>query len=217
MSERYSGESYTERFYRERDPLAVAKDTLEEIDGLLAKINEQGGELTGAQKQFIRNQIQGLLASLGLTDITQLVDFSRQLHQTINGRLKNPKIPSDYPIEESFVRNMEEVISERKPSYRPWVGQHITASEVARFGISDWNRVKGRGGKDTIEYQFELGKLLCDELAYIQVFDDSDRIRIGDEWQVQNGRHRSLSLRSLGESFAISVGLDGWVKVEREN
>lgn len=214
MGERFSGESFEGSLQRERDPLLEARETITKIDILIAKLVEQG-DLSLTIKQSLRAQIGALLASLGLSDTSQLIDFSRTLYQQVSDRLVNPQTPSGYPDRDEFARSLKRVLGEPKPRNLPHVWTGILASEVARFGQVDWSSIQGRGGVSVLEYHYNLGKVLCDELVYAMVFKAGDEIKIQDNWQIENGRHRTLVLRTLGEYFIRSVGLDDWVKVEK--
>lgn len=215
MSERFGGEIY-ERAYRvERDPLFEAKKLLDEINRLMAKVVEQG-DLSSQQKQLLRAQVQTHLAALGLTDLAQLVDFTASVYQGVRERVKNPRTPSDYPHLEEFRRNYTHLLREDPRSSLPGVWRDIIASEVSQFAQYDWQSVEGRG-TDTISYHYALGRVMSDELAYTTVFDKpGDEIKITRNWLVDNGRHRALVLRTLGERYTRLSGMDMWVTAQRD-
>lgn len=214
MSERFSGGESYERRLVERDPILESLNVLNEIDVLLAKLVEKGGELTLAAKAAIRARIQQHLASLGLDNLEQLTEFSQFIHRSVNERRKQPKTPSHFPGEVEFSRSLRRVLTETQRSHLPSVWQGLTASEVAAFGQSNWRRLDGRG-KSLGEYQYGLAMAMCDELLYTLQIKHDDPIKISDGWRVDNGRHRTLALRTLGENFVESAGLNNWVRVER--
>ncbi len=216
MGEKFSGRSFERYSGKEKDPLLKAKETVAKIDRLMAKLIELGGELSSAQKQNIRTQVQNLLSSLGLSNMRDFAIFTVRINQGIRERLTNPKVPTNYPSIEVFERNFNLLLEKSVPSNLPVVPRDVLATEVARYGQSDWNSIQGRTST-TLDYHYCLGRVLCDELVYSEMFEKGDEIKIKDSWQVDNGRHRTLSLRTLGERFTKTVGLDSWVKVERMN
>lgn len=215
MSERFNEDIYERASRVERDPLFESKKLLDELNHILAKLIEHG-DLSSSQKQLLRAQIQAQLAKLGLTNLNQLPDFTASLYQGVLERIRNPKVPASYPNQEEFKYSYQNLLIEGRLPNLPGVWSNITASEVAAFAQSDWLSVKGRG-TDIVTYSYNLGRVLSDELAYVSVFNQpGDAIQITRNWVVDNGRHRALTLKVLGENYTKTNNLDRWVAVKRD-
>ena len=84
MSERFmgGGESYFEwKSRKEQDPNIEIKEHYDEIQKLLRKLVEAGGDLPIQIKKGLRQQIQSHLAALGMSDLTQLAQVYQHLHE----------------------------------------------------------------------------------------------------------------------------------------
>lgn len=217
MGEGFSGggERHRENDERaERNPLLEAQKHLDAINLLLAKIVEQG-DLSSQQKQNLRARLQDHLFALGLKSIDQLPEFSAQFHRAINDRRKNLRLPSNYPTKREFAERLNES-KKKKTTNLPSVWRDLTVLEVARYAQSDWHHVEGRGGKTILDYSYELGKLMSDEVMYAMTFKSGDEIKVGENWNIENGRHRVLTLKTLGEEFIRSNRMDLWIKPQKD-
>lgn len=194
-----------ERFY--------TRETLKKIEKLLAQIIEASSDLSPSTRQNLRGNLYQLMASIGITDndFSQLADVYRR----VNDRLFNLPSPSGYPAKETFIASVARIYQDLNREQFPRLPEQIQATDVARHAQSDWNQILGRGGMKTIDYLFEMGKLISSEFAYTSFFDHSDAIEIGEGWQVSNGRHRSFALRALGENYTAGNNLNQWVEVKR--
>lgn len=98
----------------------------------------------------------------------------------------------------------------------PGVPKRPLATDVAEHGQGDWSQLEGRGGRNAVDYLYDLGKVLSSELAYTSIFDRTDAIEIGERWRIENGRHRALTLRALGTQYVEHKGMDRYVVVRKE-
>jgi hypothetical protein len=201
----------------DRDPDVEILEHLEIVDRLLAKLVEGSGDLPGDIKQSLRAQLQAQLDAIGVNDFNELMIVRERLHT----RKKDLPIPTDYPDKGDFQRRLEEQYARGTHKSLPVVPKYLFASDVAEHGQSDWPSVVGRGGVSTVDYLYELGKVMSSEFAYTAFpsyadTNRSDPIVIADHWQVENGRHRALTLRVLGADYVSAKGLNEWVTVRRE-
>lgn len=214
MGEVYRGESY-ESYHRrgsEGDPDVEAKEHLEQLWRVLARLIEQGGDLPAQTKKLLRNQVQTLLDALHIKSLDDYKGLSAlQARLDVNSRLPEPV---GYPSREVFEHNLLQVYRETRGSL-PRLSRQVYASDVAKYGQSDWSQLTSRGVQSGVDYLYNLGKVLASELAYTAAFDQADALEVGSHWNIENGRHRALALRSLGPKFVAARGLDRWVEVEK--
>jgi len=189
------------------------RETLKQIEKLLAHIIETSSDLSPSIRQNLRGNLYQLMASIGITDnnFSQLADVYRRF----NDRLFNLPSPSGYPAKDIFIAGIAHTYLDLGREQFPRLPEQIQATDVARHAQSNWYQILGRGGMKTIDYLFEMGKLISSEFAYTSFFDHSDAIEIGEGWQVSNGRHRSFALRALGENYVAGKNLNQWVEVKR--
>lgn len=94
----------------------------------------------------------------------------------------------------------------------------VSLLELIRYGHTDWSEVQARTGDLPAEIR-HIACVMADPLAYHPWAYGApgraaDHIAIdGEDWSIQNGRHRSLALACLGEDFIRSSGMDRWVPV----
>jgi hypothetical protein len=216
MGERFKGEDwYSEASKRERDPDVEAQEHLNEINRLLARLMETGGDLPGNIKQAIRGQIQAHLAALGLESMEDYAGLAA-IQQRLYERRSNIPTPAGYPDKEVFGQRLVALHEARGHEDLPGVPRRPLATHVATYGQGDWSQLEGRSGKNAVEYLYDLGKVLSSELAYTAVFDSTDAIEIGELWRIENGRHRALTLRVLGTQYVEEKGINHWVTTRKE-
>lgn len=212
----FGGEGrYSESSRRERDPDAEAQKHLNEIDRLLARLIETGGDLPGNIKKTIRRQIQAHLATLGLQSLEDFAGLAA-IQQRLYERRSNIPTPPGYPDKEYFKQRLTALHQAEGHEDLPGIPSRPLATDVAQNGQGDWSQLKGRNSKTVVDYLYDLGKVLSNEFAYTAVFDSTDPIEVGDQWRVENGRHRTLTLRVLGETYIEEKGMNRWVAVRRE-
>lgn len=214
MSERFrgGGESFSSwSAPREAEASVEMQEHHDAIMRLLAKLIEGSGGLSATAKTQLRQQIQQHLSALGLTGISQLQKISQKLHDA----QVRPPVPADYPTKEEFETRMARAISKSTISERaPRVPEDPFASEIAEYGRTNWREVDGRE-RSLLDHIYGVGIILSNELAYRATFPESDRMLVGDNWQIDNGRHRALALRTLGSDYVARHGMDRWVKAEK--
>ena len=191
------------------------QENLEELDKLLARLVEKSGDLDPEVKEAIRAKIQGILATLGLQSLDDIRGLMA-LHERVHQGVRNLPMPVGYPDKSDFEQRVLELIQATRPESLPGVPKNPLATDVASHGQNDWHALEGRGGKEITEYIYELGKVLSSELAYTVTFDEKDAIEIGEDWSVENGRHRAMTLRILGTDYVEEQNLDRWAKVRKE-
>ena len=215
MGERFGGERwYAEASRGEKDPDVEAQEHLDEMNRLLEKLIEQGGDLPSDIKQALRAQIQAHLAALGLESLEDYAGLTA-IHQRLHERRRNLPAPTDYPDKEDFQQRLIELHAARGEKL-PGVPRRPLATDVAEHGQGDWSQLEGRGGRSAVDYLYDLGKVLSSELAYTSVFDKTDAIEVGERWRIENGRHRALTLRALGTQYVEHKGMDRYVAVRKE-
>ncbi|EKD86749.1 MAG: hypothetical protein ACD_37C00159G0002 [uncultured bacterium] len=216
MSERCPYPGHSEQPRSAEDPLVELQEVFNKIDLLLAELVEKGPAINPTHKKHLRAQLQALVTSLGVKDLEELTEFRQSFVAKLNERRQNPKAPY-YPSKEEFEKNFMETLTQNKPqSWYPNPEHFATASEVAKYGYFNWNELKGRNGQTLIDYTYNLGKVLCDELVYKSIFLSEEKIKVSDDWHIEDGRHRALALIVLGRNYVEKRGVDNWVKVEFE-
>lgn len=182
-----------------------------EIMDLLAKIIEQK-DLPPDQIASMRSQLQANLNALGVDGLEDpklrdmMVDFYRP-----DANLKQPK---GYPSFEDFNTRLEAIQSEVIPMTEK-CKQDPNVSALRQNGRLSFDEISARGGASLAHYLYDLGIVIANERAYEFVFKD-DPISINEDWKVENGRHRTASLKAMPDEFIYSSGLNNWVKIELE-
>ena len=91
-----------------------------------------------------------------------------------------------------------------------------SVTDVASYGTTNWNDVQARSS-NLVDEIHGLGKVMSNGLAYKITFPKIDPIVIGDRWNIVNGRHRTLTLRTLGPEFVSKQGMNRWVDIQRND
>jgi hypothetical protein len=121
-------------------------------------------------------------------------------------------LPANFPTLDQFRENLGFIVAQ-KPRKIALTSNFVTASETAYFGQSDWTTVGGWYGLKITEYAFMLAQLMSDEGVYTSLLMDKDPVMVTDTWEVVNGRHRSLALKALGESWVSQSGMNRYITV----
>lgn len=227
MSERMGG--FAESHY---DPeVADMLDFLEvydKIQALLAWIIESGAG-NPLLKGVKRGQLQKLMHQLGIaTDNPDDPGGYKQLAGIKAGmadRSLNPKPRVEIPGVGYFAQRIAEVRADYResgPRYHPGqpFGGTVSPLDLIEYGHTDWDEVQSRTGNFPAEIR-RIACVMADPLAYhtwayASPGHAADQITIGQDWSVQNGRHRALALACLGEDFVRGAGMDRWIRVEVE-
>ena len=195
------------------DPDVEAKENLEQLWAVLAKLIEQGGDLPAQTKKLLRGQIQSLLVAHHIKSLEDYDGLSAlQTRLDVHSRLPEP---AGYPSREVFEHNLARTYAETRAPL-PRLPSQVFASEVATYGQSDWSKLTSRGLASGVDYLYDLGKILASEFAYTVAFNEIDAIEVGSNWKIENGRHRALALRSLGSKYVSAKGMNQWVEVRKE-
>lgn len=201
----------------EGEPNIEAEKHLTEIFKLLGKLIERVGDLPSATKKRIRAQVKQHLNALG---IESLDDYKKlaEIHARVEEEKRTLPNPPDYPEKEEFEKTLAKLYLSKDVEPIPvGVMDDLFASDIAAYGQCDWSEVEGRGGRNALDYLYDLGKVMTSKLAYEAAFDESDPIVVGKGWKIENGRHRSMALRALGNLYVNQKGMDTWVKAVKEN
>lgn len=217
MSESFSfrfhetpAEKFLRRFEETGLTVEVVDAILRAIEELLFTIIETGGDLDPQKLAQLRRQLQALLTLLGLESLEDLPVVLEYLSAEVNKRI----IPDWYPTIGTIRTIIYRLYSEAQHASEE-VPKTVTAGDVAEFAQVD-HELKGRGDLDLAEYLHALGIFMINEYAYKLMIADSDAIKIGEDWKIENGRHRSFVLRIFGKKNVEKIGMDEWVKVEIE-
>ena len=206
-----------ERFNSSRyEDMERAFRALHELDRVLFELVERGPELDPEYKKNLRRLLRVLLQDLGISlggekgvyELTQL-----RIKMNMPGELQ--ATPPGFPTKEEFERSLRVVIESPVGVDLPPLPARLTAQDVASNAQYSWSEVKGRD-TTALDYLYGLGKVMAVPYMYQEFFSETDRISIGDNWLVENGRHRSLVLRILGRRFVGTHGMNDWVLVQKE-
>lgn len=219
-----------------RDPEV---DELLEFLGVYGKIQEIMAWLVEASanadftvKAVRRGHLQKLMQQLGLDPespdaFVQLEDMKAGL----SDRTLHPKPRIEVPEVGFFKSRIKELITEQArygnpPAFSYAVEGQADLVGVAQYGHTDWANVQSRtGGKHISEWVHGVARIMADPVAYQAEFAGlgidagrraADHLEIAEDWSIQNGRHRSLATRSLGEEYVIEAGMAQWIPVTVE-
>lgn len=209
-----------ERFhYREleRDQNPEARERLNNINFLLAKLIESGPELDPQVKARLRDHIRQYLGLLRLNGRGQEgAEGLLVLRQRLNIEVEHLPLPPKYPTIQEFQRSLLKVVMDDQEYELPEVPPVPKATGVAKFGQYDWLQIQGMRGQYTLDYLYDLGKVMNSRPAYEAFFPTEDAIVVADDWWLENGPQRGLVLRTLGAGFVNKKGMNDWVEVQKE-
>lgn len=196
----------------EEGPEREAEGFSLEIDRLLAKLIESGPELDPFYKKQLRTYLHQLL---GIFDIKEKgAEGLLEARKRLDLRPVNLPTATSYPSIQEFQKGVLGIVLSEHVRELPEVPAQITASSVAKFAQYEWLEIDGGSARYTIDYLYELGKVMTSRPAYEALFPDSDNIAINQGWQVENGPQRALVLKTLGPSFIAKRKMDSWIKVD---
>ncbi len=205
-----------ERFGGERGP----EDSIErraeglslEINRLLSLLIESGPELDPYYKKQLRNYLHQIL---GIFDLEEkgaegLLEVRRRMDRSFD---KLP-VSTYYPSIQEFQQGLLGVVMSSESSDLPLMPREVSATQLAKNAQHDWLSIDGGDSRYTLDYLYELGKVMVSRPAYEALFPETDNITVYDDWQIENGPQRALILRTLGSSFVAEKGMDAWIKVD---
>ena len=221
----------------QHDPeVAILLDFLEaytKIQEIMAWLVEASAGADPAVRGLRRARMQRLMQNLGL-DPESPDGFStlEQRKHDLTDRTRHPQPRLEVPEAGFFESRIKELIRDQDTFGNPepigYAPQDRTSIvDIAQFGHTDWRTVQSRrgAGHPVGQYIRGVASIMADPIAYHAEFaglgigstyKTPDHILITDDWSIQNGRHRSLAARSLGEAFVAEAGMARWVQVAVE-
>src|SRR5258708_800060 len=196
---RGGGYEQNSRSQLERMEIEKTREVLKKVDQLLAKLLETGQELSTQARQALRQQIQALLFSIGIKGLEDYTGFM-VAYERINDNFRTLPIPHGFPSKSEFREKLLEVYEKEEEALPP-VPNRLNATQVALYGRGNWTALEGRGGEGVADYLYNLAILMSNKNAYTTAFDDTDVIQVGSDWNIENGRHRVLTLKCLGGKY----------------
>ena len=143
MSENYKNRGW-QPIRIEKDPDILAKEHLENINKILAKLIERGGDYPPLIKDGFRTQLQGNVEALGLESLEDYAGLSAVLQRL---HVRNLILPTttNYPSRENFSNSLQSIFNFRNQERLPAIPKSPTLSEIAEFGQADWNEIQNSG------------------------------------------------------------------------
>ena len=199
-------------------------EILNEIELLLGKLIEQGGEWDAQKKKAVRQRIAGLLSQLGIENYTEFKDLA-QIYGAVE-RVKqdlgrgSDLLPSGFPTREEFMEQSRVALDEVRDLYETLNHGQARSFDVSGLIREAWFNpygFSGRGGGQSLgDHLYGLGIVMSRRILYEEIFR-SDKLRVATNWRVDNGRHRALTLKTLGQDYIDRVGLSEWIEVLLED
>lgn len=200
-------------------------ETYEKIQEVLSWLVESGANAP-LLKGVKRGQLQKLLQQLGIdpSDPEALLQLEG-LKREISDSVLDPKPVLEVPSIDFFETRISQIVGERKRSFiRPpsdlIVGEQVRLVDVVRHGQTEWKEIKSRTVERSIaQWTRGIAAIMADPVAYMGEFAGlatssyPDHMAIDRQWNIQNGRHRSLAARCLGEEYINALGMERWVTV----
>jgi hypothetical protein len=199
------------------------------IQEIMSWLVEASANADSMVKAVRRGHLQKLMQQLGLDPespdaFAQLEDMKAGL----TDRRIHPKPRIEVPEVGFFRSRIKELVAEQERYGNPTTFNYAVEGradivDVARYGHTDWADVKPRtGGKHISEWIYGVARIMADPVAYHAEFAGlgidaghgaADHLEIAEDWSIQNGRHRSLATRSLGEDYVREAGMAQWIPV----
>ncbi|MDB5175251.1 MAG: hypothetical protein JWM81_109 [Candidatus Saccharibacteria bacterium] len=208
-------------------------EAYKQIQALMAWLAEAGPGANPMLRGVRRGQMHSLMLHIGLDP-----ESPESFHQLegikvdLSSRTLRPQPRFEVPEVGFFATRIKEITSEQERFGAPYAsGYAYNGSadlvDVARLGHTDWRRVQSRSGRgaDVSSWIHGVATIMADPIAYNAQFAGlsidaahaaPDHLMISDDWSIQNGRHRALAVRSLGEDFVAESGMAQWVPVSVE-
>lgn len=205
------------QFSRERDSRIAAREHIRNIDAILVLLIESGPELDPQQRQQLRQHLQQCLRILRLNSAEQL--FEMRQHLNIEFERDLPPPSPGYPTKQDFQKNLLAVVltDPQRLDALPPVRSHPSVTAIAEFAQYDWRSVQGRNNQYTLDYLYELGKVVSSQAAYASLFPETDTLIVDRGWGIVNGVQRALTLKTLGVRYVMRNKLNNWVKANRSD
>lgn len=199
------------------------------IQELMAWLVEASADADFTVKAVRRGHLHKLIQQLGLDP--ESPDAFVQLEGMkagLSDRTMHPKPRIEVPEVGFFKSRIKELISEQErygnpPTFDSAVEDRADIVGVSQFSHTDWANVKSRtGGKHISEWVHGVARIMADPVAYQAEFAGlgidagrraADHVEVAEDWSIQNGRHRSMAARSLGEDYVLEAGMSQWIPV----
>jgi hypothetical protein len=217
-----------------RDPevahLMEFLEAYKQIQAAMAWLVEAGPGANPLLRGVRRGQMHALMQRFGLDP--ESPDSFRQLEvvrSNISDRSSHPQPRFEVPPVGFFTSRIKEITRQQKrygapPASGYAYGGSADLVDVARLAHADWRTVQSRTGRHTEPAQWIHGvaTIMADPIAYSAQFAGlgydathtaPDHLAINRDWSIENGRHRSLAARSLGEDFVAESGMAQWIPV----
>lgn len=163
----------------------------------------------------LRKEILGHFEAIG---VKSLEDFSllSEAYVRLDGSKRNLSSPAGYPDINIFTKSLEKLYAAKGREAVPaGVPDEVLASYVAAYAVAEWRHIEAKKGTGALTYLYELGKVMANEPLYTTVFRPEESIRIKDNWKIENGINRTLTLRILGSQYVHESGMDNWVVIKK--
>jgi hypothetical protein len=206
-------------------------DTYKKIQEILSWLVESSATADPVIAAVRRGHMHQLMQQLGL-DPGNPGAFMQleELRATLSGRAHHPEPRIEVPDARYFRSRIKEIISDQEGFGIPHAQSYATSGTadivaVARYGHTGWADVKSRTSRiDAAEWVHGIARVMADPVAYHAEFGGlgtgsnnvADHIVVGEDWSIQNGRHRALAAASLGEDYLLEAGMAQWIPVNVE-
>lgn len=231
MSERTGGGEYGAEVGRdpEVDKLLEFIDAYKQIQEIMTWLVEASPGADPALKGVRRAHLHRLMQQLGLDP--ESPDALNKLENTkavLSDRARHPRPRVEVPGVRFFESRIKEIVAKDEqsstlPTFSYAVDGVADLRDVTQHAHTDWRSVVSDCTGAT--WIHGVATVMADPVAYSAWFSElsidqahrtPDHLTVGEDWSIQNGRHRSLAARCLGETFIDEANMSQWVKVEVE-
>jgi hypothetical protein len=179
-----------------------------------------------------RGHLHQLMQQLGLDpDNPGAFMQLEAMKSSLSDRAQHPEPRITVPEAGYFRSRIKKIVSDYEKFGAPSALDYATDGDtdiitVVRYGHTAWADVTSRTGTmDAGEWMRGVAVIMADPVAYHAEFAGlglgalpgiTDHIAVGEDWDIQNGRHRSLAAVSLGEEYLLEAGMAQWIQVNVE-
>jgi hypothetical protein len=215
----------------EVDELLAFLDVYKRIQELTSWLVEASADADITLKGMKRGHLHRLMQQLGLDpDSPDAFVQLEGMKAGLSDRTLHPQPRLEVPEAGFFKARIKELIAEQEKYGNPAAPDAVEGTAdlagVAQYAHTDWASVQSRsGGKHVSEWIHGVARIMADPVAYQAEFAGlginaghrvADHMAVTDDWSIQNGRHRSLAARSLGEDYVLEAGMSQWIPVTVE-
>lgn len=206
--------SFEEPSIESLSPEIQLVESVRKVEELLSWLIECGPGNDPMLVGMKRGRLIMLLDDLGFQG-DGAIDMFHDLKGSLTQRATTPQPTIDVPNTDWFADRIAEIHTQ-KPSDGLYVPR-ATLSDIAEYAHTDWSGVHSRDPRMPLaEYTRRLAVIMCDPISYELTIPSAKEgvIEVGTDLDIQNGRHRSLAIRSLGTIPVTESGMAAWVPVE---